>query len=92
MIYAVKNIKGKTKIELPKTTNADKMTLEYALGIFEKKKPKRKVAAKKNKEKSKQTKPKNKTSDNKNNVKWKKVPASRVVVDDTKIIGIFSVG
>ena len=40
-------IKGKTKIELPKTTNADKMTLENALGIFEKKKPKRKAAAKK---------------------------------------------
>jgi DNA topoisomerase-1 len=40
-------IKGKTKIELPKTTNADKMTLEQALDIFEKKKPKRKAAAKK---------------------------------------------
>ena len=40
-------IKGKTKIELPKTTNADKMTLENALAIFEKKKPKRKAAAKK---------------------------------------------
>jgi len=40
-------IKGKTKIELPKTTNADKITLENALAIFEKKKPKRKAAAKK---------------------------------------------
>ena len=40
-------IKGKAKIELPKTTNADKMTLEQALDIFEKKKPKRKAAAKK---------------------------------------------
>ena len=40
-------IQGKIKIELPKTTNADKMTLENALAIFEKKKPKRKAAAKK---------------------------------------------
>ena len=40
-------IKGKTKIELPKTTKADKMTLEDALAIYEKKKPKRKSAAKK---------------------------------------------
>ena len=40
-------IKGKTKIELPKTTKAAKMTLEDALAIYEKKKPKRKSAAKK---------------------------------------------
>lgn len=40
-------IKGKTKIELPKTTKADKMTLEDALAIYEKKKPKRKSATKK---------------------------------------------
>ena len=40
-------IKGKTKIELPKTTKADNMTLEDALAIYEKKKPKRKSAAKK---------------------------------------------
>lgn len=42
-------IKGKTKIELPKTTKAAKMTLEDALAIYEKKKPKRKSAAKKKK-------------------------------------------
>jgi len=40
-------IKGKIKIELPKTTKAAKMTLEDALAIYEKKKPKRKSAAKK---------------------------------------------
>ena len=40
-------IRGKTKIELPKTTKAAKMTLEDALAIYEKKKPKRKSAAKK---------------------------------------------
>ncbi len=42
-------IKGKTKIELPKTTKAAKMTLDDALAIYEKKKPKRKSAAKKKK-------------------------------------------
>ncbi len=40
-------IKGKTKIELPKTTEAVKMTLEEAEAIFEKKKPKKKPAKKK---------------------------------------------
>jgi len=39
-------IKGKTKIELPKTTKADKMTLEQAQEIFEKKAPKRKTRKK----------------------------------------------
>lgn len=40
---------GKTKVELPKTTNAEEMTLEEAKAILEKntKKPKRKTAAKK---------------------------------------------
>jgi len=40
-------LKGKIKIELPKTTNADKMTLEQALDIIAKKTPKKKVAKKK---------------------------------------------
>lgn len=40
-------IKGKTKIELPKTTKADKITLEEALAIIEKKTPKKKKATKK---------------------------------------------
>lgn len=36
-------IKGKTKIELPKTTKADAMTLEDAQGIIEKNAPKKKT-------------------------------------------------
>lgn len=43
-------LKGKTKIELPKTTKAEKMTLEDAQAILEKnapKKKKKKAAAKK---------------------------------------------
>jgi len=40
-------IKGKTKIELPKTTKAEKMTLEEAQSIIEKKSPKKKPAKKK---------------------------------------------
>lgn len=40
-------IKGKTKIELPKTTKAEKMTLEEAQSIIEKKTPKKKTAKKK---------------------------------------------
>ncbi len=40
-------LKGKTKIELPKTTKADKMTLEQALDIIAKKAPKKKAAKKK---------------------------------------------
>ena len=39
-------IKGKTKIELPKTTKADKMTLEEAQAIIEKKAPKKKTRKK----------------------------------------------
>ncbi|MGV6827768.1 MAG: type I DNA topoisomerase [Flavobacteriales bacterium] len=39
-------IKGKTKIELPKTTKADKMTLEQALEIISKKTPKKKTRKK----------------------------------------------
>jgi len=39
-------IKGKTKIELPKTTKAEKMTLEQALDIIEKKTPKKKTRKK----------------------------------------------
>lgn len=40
-------IQGKTKVELPKTTKADKMTLEEALLILEKKAPKKKTTRKK---------------------------------------------
>ena len=40
-------IKGKTKIELPKTTKAEKITLEEALAIIEKKSPKKKKSTKK---------------------------------------------
>ena len=40
-------IKGKTKIELPKTTKADKITLEQALELISKKTPKKKRTAKK---------------------------------------------
>ena len=40
-------IKGKTKVELPKSTKADKMTLEEAQAILEKKAPKKKTAKKK---------------------------------------------
>ena len=42
-------IKGKTKIELPKTTNAEKMTLDDALALVAKKSPKKKKAAPKKK-------------------------------------------
>jgi DNA topoisomerase-1 len=38
-------IKGKTKIELPKTTNAEKMTLDDALALVAKKAPKKKKSA-----------------------------------------------
>jgi len=40
-------IKGKTKIELPKTTKVDKITLEDAQELFEKKAPKKKATKKK---------------------------------------------
>ena len=40
-------IKGKLKIELPKTTNAEKLTLEQVQEIIEKKKPKKKKAKRK---------------------------------------------
>jgi len=39
-------IKGKTKVELPKTTEAEKMTLEEAQAILEKKAPKKKTRKK----------------------------------------------
>ena len=39
-------IKGKTKVELPKTTKADKMTLEEAQAILEKNAPKKKTRKK----------------------------------------------
>ena len=42
-----KFLKGKIKVELPKTTKADKMTLEQALDIIAKKAPKKKAAKKK---------------------------------------------
>lgn len=48
-------IKGKTKIELPKTTEAEKMTLEEAQDIIAKKAPKKKTAAKKKTTKKKPT-------------------------------------
>ena len=40
-------LKGKIKIELPKTTKADKLTLEQVKDIIEKKTPKKKTAKKK---------------------------------------------
>jgi len=40
-------IKGKFKIELPKTTNVDKLTLEQVKDIIEKKTPKKKTAKRK---------------------------------------------
>jgi len=40
-------IKGKTKIELPKTTKADKITLEEAQALIAKKSPKKKATKKK---------------------------------------------
>jgi DNA topoisomerase-1 len=40
-------IKGKTKVELPKGTEADKITLEEAKDLLEKKSPKKKTTAKK---------------------------------------------
>jgi DNA topoisomerase-1 len=39
-------IKGKTKVELPKTTKADKITLEQAQELLAKKTPKKKTAKK----------------------------------------------
>ena len=46
-------IKGKTKIELPKSTKADKITLEEAKALIEKKTPKKKTAKKKTTSKKK---------------------------------------
>ena len=40
-------LKGKTKIELPKTTKADKLTLEQVQAMIEKAKPTKKKATKK---------------------------------------------
>ena len=40
-------IKGKTKIELPKTVDAAKLSLEQVKEMIEKKAPKKKAAAKK---------------------------------------------
>ena len=40
-------VKGKTKIELPKDTNVDKMTLEDVEKIIEKQKPAKKTKKKK---------------------------------------------
>ncbi len=48
-----KLIKGKTKIELPKTTKADKMTLEEAQELLEKKAPKKKTRKRKSTAKKK---------------------------------------
>ena len=41
-LWVWKRKKGKTKIELPKTTKAEKMTLEDAQAILEKNAPKKK--------------------------------------------------
>jgi DNA topoisomerase-1 len=49
-------IKGKTKVELPKTTKAEKITLEQAQEILEKKKPKKKATRKKTTAKKKTAK------------------------------------
>jgi DNA topoisomerase-1 len=46
-------IKGKVKVELPKSTKADKMTLEEAQALIEKKTPKKKTAKKKTSSKKK---------------------------------------
>jgi len=46
-------IKGKLKIEMPKTTNAEKLTLEEVLAIIEKKTPKKKTRKKAVKKKKK---------------------------------------
>ena len=43
----MKLIKGKTKVELPKTTKAEKLTLEEVKDILEKKAPKKKTRTKK---------------------------------------------
>ncbi|MGB1042757.1 MAG: type I DNA topoisomerase [Tenacibaculum sp.] len=51
-------IKGKIKVELPKTTEIDKMTQEEAVKIIEAKTPKKKVAKKKAAPKKKTTKKK----------------------------------
>tara|TARA_R100000935_G_scaffold58757_1_gene97566 strand:- start:2803 stop:5328 length:2526 start_codon:yes stop_codon:yes gene_type:complete len=51
-------IKGKTKIELPKTTKADKITLEDAQELIAKKAPKKKTAKKKATKKKTTTKKK----------------------------------
>ena len=40
-------LKGKIKIELPKTTNIDKITKEEAVKMIESKTPKKKVSKKK---------------------------------------------
>tara|TARA_R100000306_G_scaffold5939_9_gene8411 strand:+ start:31925 stop:34432 length:2508 start_codon:yes stop_codon:yes gene_type:complete len=45
-------IKGKTKVELPKSTKADKITLDEAKDILEKKAPKKKTRKKSTKKKS----------------------------------------
>ena len=45
-------IKGKTKVELPKTTKAEKITLDEAKEILEKKAPKKKTRKKSTKKKS----------------------------------------
>jgi len=51
-------IKGKVKIELPKTVDATKLTLEKVKDLIEKNAPKKKAAAKKKTTKKKATKKK----------------------------------
>ncbi len=51
-------IQGKTKIELPKTTDAEKLTLEKVKAIIEKNAPKKKARKKTTKKKSTKTKKK----------------------------------
>ncbi len=55
-------IKGKTKIELPKTVDVSEMTLEQAKAEIEKKAPKKKAATKKKTAKKKPAKKKTSTS------------------------------
>ena len=55
-------IKGKTKVELPKTVDVSEMTLEQAKAEIEKKAPKKKAAAKKKPAKKKPAKKKSTTT------------------------------
>ena len=62
-------IKGKIKIELPKTVDVSEMTLEEAMGEIEKKTPKKKTAAKKKKTTAKKSTKAKKTTTKKTTTK-----------------------